>query len=510
MAVSGTAAARGAARAVAWTILCFWYVVPPVSAMVAVGVSADGAFAEPGGVSIGTLLNQSLAYAVAEVNSGKFDDKPGGQLGSPDMRADMTRPERTACARADWRRALDSISEVDFAAAIETRSPCDAGRLYTFVGSGLGSWVTSIGSLVYAAHARGTTFALFTGDRNINQFMIERWGELFGHKMPVCSVAKLPPGTPTRVMITTQAVENLRTKQGMCAYAAVRTAVSTLLWDTMTTGPLRDGFLARLAAERSGLGAVGGSALPQIETSPPEPVGPIPTGDDHDDNAAVVSPYVGVHLRHKFVGRPTVRGRAPRAWTYVCVCISCKCVHLCACVCGCRHALDACACTCEHHRVVAVGLWLGHYPVLLLVTNIMFTLQSSYPGAALYPRPCPSVKWCTWLCHCTTHRFMGQVGVRYSAGSGRGRRCPGASHRLRAGAWRSCADGGGTARHNGAGGVASVSAPTCGLGRPSARALRLGDRRGVQRVAGAAGRGPLRGVRCFRQWVILVQIIVQS
>ena len=87
--------------------------------------------------------------------------------------------------------------------------------------------------------------------------------------------------TLTRVMVIPQDVQRVHKRK--CAYAALKTVLSRHVWDVMVSGPARENYLRRLAEERASLDRLANN------------------GHGKSGSSSRKLPYVGIHLRHKYV-----------------------------------------------------------------------------------------------------------------------------------------------------------------------------------------------------------------
>ena len=327
------------------------------SELATVNVGSDGSSSTAPHAGVSTTLNSSAfltiqhlqiqmhAFAVREMRSGKFNDKPGALLGSQELRAQIQSRAGPVCSRQRWRRAIESSGLTQattfdriFALGIgdgdKSGGPgivsvggnqCNADQLYHFVGSGPGSWISNIVNVIYNCHAANQTCSWYVGDPRRDRFMAARWETLFEHRLPLCRAPyPLTDSKRSRPMVRPDGMAALK-KKDVCAYAATRSFFTRQLWDILTTAPaMRAEYVRRQRRQAAVLAALAAVATPET-TETDTGVGSAGNGEKPHQT---VPQYIGVHLRHK------------------CVCLFCCCV----CVFSC--CISACVCaTCACVRV---------------------------------------------------------------------------------------------------------------------------------------------------------------
>lgn len=100
---------------------------------------------------VGEILDQIHSYCVEELYTDKYKSKSGALMGSKIVKSNMEDPHSTKCSNADWLRSISKLDwkRDDFKALIEGEKPCEAGKMYHILNSGIGSWVSNVANLLY-------------------------------------------------------------------------------------------------------------------------------------------------------------------------------------------------------------------------------------------------------------------------------------------------------------------------------------------------------------------------
>jgi hypothetical protein len=273
------------------------------------------------GAHLTDILEIIHTYCIQELHTDKWSNMAGSNLGSPQVKRDMEDRASTFCSSADWRRSmaaqgyeLYNTSRFDALFPASGSDPCSADHLFHYVGSGIGSWVSNIGNIMYAMDAQRKTigFRDQTPQADGTTQANERYGLLFGYKYPECTA---PNAKKTQVMIQVNEAERLKSRS-TCDYAAMKHFFSWHMWRTVREGPLGDRLrlavdrhldVVRAAAAGAAAAADTGTCGGGGDAGEACAAGSDSSNSKSDGSSSISTaaapgtvPYIGLHFRHKW------------------------------------------------------------------------------------------------------------------------------------------------------------------------------------------------------------------
>ena len=228
-------------------------------------------------VAVQALLSRMHAYCTEEMDTEKYKKKPGGQLGSQFVRNSIKNPDLDYCSHANWRQ-----SNLELGLSKETawdpifqfgEDPCKADIVFKFVGSGLGSWVSNLGNVLYQCQDQGQTCTFHLGNP-MHSLLAERFEELFGHEIRGCDEETFD--AKAKVMVSPGYMASMK-RQFPCKYASVRQFFTEQLFRSMMTGAIGSAVEEQVAENLALLREQYTGSLPK------------------DDDV----PFIAVHVRNK-------------------------------------------------------------------------------------------------------------------------------------------------------------------------------------------------------------------
>jgi len=101
--------------------------------------------------SVQEILKQIHAYCVEELYTDKWKSKSGALMGSKTVKQNMEDPQSTHCSNAQWRQSISKLDLQDssFDDLFKYEDPCQADKVYHYVMSGIGSWVSNLANVMY-------------------------------------------------------------------------------------------------------------------------------------------------------------------------------------------------------------------------------------------------------------------------------------------------------------------------------------------------------------------------
>ena len=98
------------------------------------------------------ILKEIHSWCVEELYTDKYKEKSGALMGSKVVKADMESPDSTFCSNAGWKASEEKLAldeQKHFKDLFNNDDPCAAGKMYHYVGAGVGSWVSNIANVMY-------------------------------------------------------------------------------------------------------------------------------------------------------------------------------------------------------------------------------------------------------------------------------------------------------------------------------------------------------------------------